>query len=107
MIIGVMKEHTPEPCVPPVPETVTAHVKMKVTVWIGRGAIDTVYFNDQSYTAAGAVIKDGTEISSPADMVFSQQTDNIKNVKAGVVQVGIFQPMFTPALMQQRPPGLA
>jgi len=101
MIIGVLKEQAPETRVSLVPEVVAALVKMNVTVWIERGAGDTAFFNDQSYTAVGAVIKDGAEISSSADMVLSLQPGNIKNAKAGAVLMGIFQPLFNPALMQQ------
>ena len=101
MIIGVLKEQSPETRVSLVPEVVAALVKMNVTVWIERGAGDTAFFNDQAYTAVGAAIKDSAEISSTADMVLSLQPGNIKNAKAGAVLMGIFQPLFNPGLMQQ------
>jgi len=101
MIIGVLKEQAPETRVSLVPEVVAALVKMNVTVWIERGAGDTAFFNDQSYTAVGGVIKDSAEISSAADMVLSLQPGNIKSAKAGAVLMGIFQPLFNPTLMQQ------
>ena len=101
MIIGVLKEQSPETRVSLVPEVVAALVKMNVTVWIERGAGDTAFFNDQAYTAVGAAIKDSAEISSTADMVLSLQPANIKNAKAGAVLMGIFQPLFNPGLMQQ------
>ena len=101
MIIGVLKEQAPETRVSLVPEVVAALVKMNVTVWVERGAGDTAFYNDQAYTTAGAVIKDVQEISSTADMVLSLQPGNIKNAKAGAVLMGIFQPLFNPALMQQ------
>ena len=101
MIIGVLKEQAPETRVSLVPEVVAALVKMNVTVWIEHGAGDTAFFNDQSYTAVGAVVKDGAEITSSADMVLSLQPGNIKSAKAGAVLMGIFQPLFNPALMQQ------
>lgn len=101
MIIGVLKEQAPETRISLVPEVVAALVKMNVTVWVERGAGDTAFYNDQAYTTAGAVIKDVQEISSTADMVLSLQPGNIKNAKAGAVLMGIFQPLFNPALMQQ------
>ena len=101
MIIGVLKEQAPETRVSLVPEVVAALVKMNVTVWIERGAGDTAFFNDQAYTTVGAVIKDGGEITSSADMVLSLQPGNIKSAKAGAVLMGIFQPLFNPTLMQQ------
>ena len=101
MIIGVLKEQAPETRVSLVPEVVAALVKMNVTVWVEHGAGDTAFYSDQAYTTAGAVIKDVQEISSTADMVLSLQPGNIKNAKAGAVLMGIFQPLFNPALMQQ------
>ena len=101
MIIGVLKEQAPETRVSLVPEVVAALVKMNVTVWIEHGAGDTAFYSDQAYTTAGAVIKEVQEISSSADMVLSLQPGNIKNAKAGAVLMGIFQPLFNPALMQQ------
>jgi len=101
MIIGVLKEQAPETRVSLVPEVVAALVKMNVTVWVEHGAGDTAFYSDQAYTTAGAVIKEVQEISSSADMVLSLQPGNIKNAKAGAVLMGIFQPLFNPALMQQ------
>ena len=101
MIIGVLKEQAPETRVSLVPEVVAALVKMNVTVWVEHNAGETSFYNDQAYTAAGAVIKDVNEISSSADMILSLQPGNIKNAKAGAVLMGIFQPLFNPALMQQ------
>ena len=101
MIIGVLKEQAPETRVSLIPEVVAALVKMNVTVWVEHGAGDTAFYSDQAYTTAGAVIKEVQEISSSADMVLSLQPGNIKNAKAGAVLMGIFQPLFNPALMQQ------
>src|SRR4051812_21586555 len=101
MIIGVLKEQAPETRVSLVPEVVAAFVKMNVTVWVERGAGATAFFNDDAYTAVGAVIKDGTEIRSSADMVCSMQPGNVGNVKNGAVLIGIYQPLFNPELMEQ------
>jgi NAD(P) transhydrogenase subunit alpha len=101
MVIGVLKEQLPETRVSLVPEVVAALVKMNVTVWIESGAGDSAFFNDKSYTDAGAEIKDGQQIRSSADMVLTIQTTNVGNVKSGAVVMGIYQPLFSPALMQQ------
>ena len=101
MIIGVLKEQAPETRVSLVPEVVAAFVKMNVTVWVEQGAGDTAFFNDQAYTAAGAVIKNAQEIRTGADMVLSMQTGNARDAKPGAVLLGIFQPLFNHHLMQQ------
>ena len=101
MIIGVLKEQAPETRVSLVPEVVAALVKMSVTVWVEQGAGDTAFYSDQLYTDAGAVIKDAASIRSSADMVLTMQAGNVGEVKAGAVVMGIFQPLFSPHLMQQ------
>jgi NAD(P) transhydrogenase subunit alpha len=101
MIIGVLKEHAPETRVSLVPEVVAALVKLNVTVWIEHSAGVTSFYSDQSYTDAGGVIKDAQQIRSGADMVLSIQATNVGDVKPGAVLMGIYQPLFTPGLMQQ------
>lgn len=101
MIIGVLKELAPETRVSLVPEVVTALVKMGVTIWVELGAGGTSFFSDKSYTDAGAVIKSGEEIRQGADMILTIQADNVGVAKGGAVIMGIFQPLFNPALMQK------
>ena len=101
MIVGVLKELAPETRVSLVPEVVAALVKMSVTVWIEHGAGDTAFYGDHLYTAAGAEIKTAQEIRSGADMVLTMQPGNVGEVRNGTVIMGIYQPLFSPALMQQ------
>ncbi len=100
MIIGVLKEQAPETRVSLVPEVVAAFVKMNVVVWIEQGAGDTAFYNDESFIAAGAEIKSGQDIRSAADIVLTIQSTNVGTVKPGAVVMGIYQPLFSPALMQ-------
>jgi NAD(P) transhydrogenase subunit alpha len=102
MIIGVLKEQAPETRVSLVPEVVAALVKMNVTVWVEAGAGATAFFNDAAYIDAGALIKDAATICMGADAVLSIHAGNIKNtLNANAVLVGVFQPLFSSALMQQ------
>ena len=101
MIIGVLKEQAPETRVSLVPEVVAAFVKLNVTVWVERGAGTVSFYSDEAYTASGAVIKDGAEIRSSADVVLSMQPGNVGTAKQGAVLIGIYQPLFNPALMEQ------
>ena len=100
MIIGVLKEQSPEMRVSLVPEVVAALVKMNVTVWIEQGAGITAFFSDQSYVDAGAAIKSAQDIRSGADMVLTIQSGNVGDVKSGTVLMGVFQPLFNPALVR-------
>jgi NAD(P) transhydrogenase subunit alpha len=102
MIIGVLKEQSPETRVSLVPEVVAALVKMNVTVWVEHQAGVSAFFNDEAYTTAGAVIKDATSICSGADVILSINANNITdNVKSGATLLGVYQPLFNPSLMQR------
>ncbi len=100
MIIGVLKEQAPETRVSLVPEVVAAFVKMNVSVWVESGAGTLAFYGDEQYTAVGAEIKTAADIRSSADIVLTIQSDNVGTVKQGAVIMGVFQPLFSPELMQ-------
>jgi NAD(P) transhydrogenase subunit alpha len=100
MIIGVLKEQSPETRVSLVPEVAAALVKMSVNVWIEHDAGATAFFNDKAYTDVGAEIKSAGEIQSNADVVLSIQAGTAGNAKQGAVLMGVYQPLFNPGLMQ-------
>ena len=86
MIIGVLKEQSPETRVSLVPEVVTALVKMNVTVWIEQGAGGTSFYSDQSYISAGAEVKDAQQVRSSADILLTITAANVGAAKAGAVE---------------------
>jgi len=101
MIIGVLKEDAPETRVSLVPEVVAALVKMNVTVWVESDAGINAFYDDKSYTDAGALIKDEASICHEADMILSMQASNIPpNVRSGATMLGVYQPLFYAAAMQ-------
>jgi NAD(P) transhydrogenase subunit alpha len=101
MIIGVLKEQAPETRVSLVPEVVAAFVKLNATVWIEHGAGATSFYSDDAYTAAGGAMKSAQDIRSNADIVLSMQPGNVGAAKDGAVLIGIYQPLFNPALMEE------
>ncbi len=101
MVVGVLKELAPETRVSLVPEVVAALVKMSVTVWVEQGAGSTAFYSDQQYTDAGAAIKNSQEIRSSADIVLTIQATNVGQVKSNAVIMGVYQPLFNPALMKE------
>ncbi|MEI8280510.1 MAG: Re/Si-specific NAD(P)(+) transhydrogenase subunit alpha [Bacteroidota bacterium] len=102
MIIGVLKEQAPETRVSLVPEVVAALVKMNVTVWVEHNAGAAAFHNDEAYTSVGAVMKDSASICAQSDLVLSIQPENIPDsIKGGTIVMGVFQPLFAPALMQR------
>lgn len=96
-----MKEQAPETRVSLVPEVVAALVKMNVTVWVEPGAGDRAFYNDKSYTEAGAQIKDAAAIQSEADLVLAINAGNITGLKPGGSMLGVYQPLFNGPIMQQ------
>jgi NAD(P) transhydrogenase subunit alpha len=101
MTIGVLKEQAPETRVSLVPEVVAALVKMNVTVWVEAGAGDTAFYNDKSFSDAGAQIKSRNEIAGSADMITTIHAQNVPaDAKSGTVMLGVYQPLFNASLMQ-------
>lgn len=102
MIIGVLKEQSPETRVSLVPEVVQALVKMKVEIWVEPAAGAAAYFTDQQYTDAGAQLKDAAAILSAADMVLAINPPVLPDaLKSSSVILGVYQPLFNPELIQR------
>ena len=101
MIIGVLKEQSPETRVSLVPEIVASLVKMSINVWVESGAGSKSFFNDSSYLTAGAQIKDKEAIINEASIILTINAHNVPaNTKAETVLMGVYQPLYSPALMQ-------
>ena len=101
MIIGVLKENLPETRVSLVPEVVSALVKMNVTLWVEKDAGVASFYYDQLYVDAGASIKDAGEIRASADIVLTINGSKVGAVKSDAVIMGVYQPLFNPALMEE------
>ncbi|MBS1615608.1 MAG: NAD(P)(+) transhydrogenase (Re/Si-specific) subunit alpha, partial [Bacteroidetes bacterium] len=68
MNIGVLKEAAPETRVSLSPEVVAALVKMKVNVWVEKGAGSSAFLPDETYEQAGAKLVDKATIAE-ADVI--------------------------------------
>lgn len=102
MIVGVLKEQSPETRVSLVPEVVQALQKLQVTVWVESGAGQMAFYPDETYVAAGATVKSASEILGAADVVLSIHPDQIGSLhRQGAVVMGVFQPLFQPQLIQE------
>lgn len=102
MIIGVLKEQSPENRVSLVPEVVAALVKMNVKVMLEAGAGENAWHSDQAYTDAGAEIKDRDTVATQSDILLSIHSENIPdNIKSGAVVTGVFQPLFDTKKMEE------
>jgi NAD(P) transhydrogenase subunit alpha len=102
MVIGVLKEQSPETRVSLVPEIVSSLVKMNVKVWVENGAGSKAFYSDQLYNDAGAEIKSRDEIASSADIILAIQPDNLpENIASGKIALGVYQPLYNTALIQR------
>ncbi len=100
MIIGVLKEQSPETRVSLVPEVVQALTKMQVQVWVEKDAGVTAFFNDDAYQKAGAEIKDRNTIVQQAELLLAIQPENIGNdIPNDKIILGVYQPLFNAAQM--------
>jgi NAD(P) transhydrogenase subunit alpha len=103
MIIGVLKEPTPETRVSLLPEHLTLLKKWKVETYIESSAGVTAFANDDKYTEAGAVVTNRAEVLKNSDIILSFNTfsdADIAAMKKGAIAVGVYQPLFTANLMK-------
>jgi H+-translocating NAD(P) transhydrogenase subunit alpha len=109
MIIGVLKEPSPETRVSLLPEHVTILKKWNVDVCVENNAGVTAFANDEKYTEAGATIKSRNEVLQSSDFLLSINTpqqseidpqDPADNLKSKII-LGVFQPLFNAGLMKE------
>lgn len=96
MIIGVLKEPSPETRVSLLPEHIVILKKWNVSVCVESGAGVLAFANDDKYAEAGATIGSRAEVLKNADIVLTinnpapADTEQLK----GKVLFGLFQPLF-------------
>ncbi len=108
MIIGVLKEPSPETRVSLLPEHITILKKWNVEVCVETNAGVTAFANDEKYTNAGAAIKSREEILKTCDIVLSINTpgkseiDLLIPIATGAkIVLGVYQPLFNAGLMKE------
>ncbi len=103
MIIGVLKEPSPETRVSLLPEHITILKKWNVEVHIETNAGASAFANDEKYVEAGATIKSRNEVLQESDIVLiinAPQQSEIANLKSKIL-LGVFQPLFNVELMKE------
>ena len=73
MIIGVVKEQSPENRVAILPEIILTLKSLKVDIIVEVGAGDQAGANDQHYTDVGAEVVAREDLLSRADLIFRYQ----------------------------------
>ena len=102
MIIGVLKEPSPETRVSLLPEHVAILKKWNVDVLVETNAGVTAFANDEKYTEAGANIKSRSEVLQSSDFIVSINAlpqSEIDNLQSKII-LGVYQPLFNAGLMK-------
>jgi NAD(P) transhydrogenase subunit alpha len=102
MIIGILKEPSPETRVSLLPEHVAILRKWNVDVCVENNAGVTAFANDEKYTEAGASIKSRSEVLQSSDFIVSINPlpqSEIADLKSKII-LGVYQPLFNATLMK-------
>ena len=97
MIIGVLKESSPETRVSLLPEHIIILKKWNVDVIVENGAGVTAFATDEKYTAAGAQISDRNTILKTANLLLqinNFSASDIAAIQPQTVVLGVYQPLF-------------
>ncbi|MCP9753224.1 Re/Si-specific NAD(P)(+) transhydrogenase subunit alpha [Ferruginibacter sp. HRS2-29] len=103
MIIGVLKEPSPETRVSLLPEHVAILKKMNAEVLVETGAGAKAFAGDNKYSDAGATIGNRQQVLEQATILLSinpllkEETDTLQ----GKVLLGFYQPLFNHSLAKE------
>lgn len=103
MIIGVLKEPSPETRVSLLPEHITALKKWNVEVCVETGAGLTAFASDQKYADAGAAIKSRNEVLHGSDLILSIHVPHKSEIDSlrSKITLGVYQPLVHAGLMKE------
>lgn len=102
MIIGLLKEPSPETRVSLLPEHIPVLKKWQAEILVEKAAGEKAFASDDKYADAGAIIANREDILQKADIVLSingLSAVDINNFK-GKVLLGFFQPLYNAALIK-------
>ncbi len=102
MIIGVLKEDSPECRVAMLPESVAALTKLSVKVMVEKDAGTRAFATDAEYESVGALIASRSDILGKADLLVRinpPQEEELAHIRASSVLLAVLNPFFNPALV--------
>jgi len=104
MTIGILKEPTNETRVSLLPEATALLTKQNITVQLEKKAGASAYAFDELYQTKNAVVAERSQILNSSDIVLAihpLSEQDIQQLKPGIILIGIYQPLFNYALMEQ------
>ena len=97
MIIGVLREPSPETRISLTPETVSALKKKGYTLLVEKDAGKNAFCSNEQFAEAGAEIADRSRVIQSADIILSiHPPDDISAIPASKVLIGIYAPLNDP-----------
>ena len=103
MIIGVLKEKSPEQRVAVLPESISPITDLKTEVMIERGAGENAHASDEQYSEGGAKLADRAGLLSSADVLLSVNpltVEEIRSVGKEQVLIGTYGPLNNPDIVK-------
>src|SRR5665213_348327 len=103
MIIGVLKEPTPENRVSILPEHIAILKKLNVEILIEKNAGEKAFASDDKYAETGAGVASREEVVAKSDIILSihlPEKNDLNALKSKII-LGVYQPLYHPELVQE------
>lgn len=103
MIIGVLKEPSPETKVSILPEHIAILKKLNVDILIEKSAGEKAFASDGKYVEAGASVGSRNEIISKSDIILSihlPENGEFDALKSKII-LGVYQPLYQKESIEQ------
>ena len=104
MIIGVLKESSPETRVSLLPEHIAILKKWNVETCVEKNAGVTAFAMDEKYSDAGAKSMSREDLLKTADIILSIgsiSAEDISQIRKDTVVLGVYQPLYNPGLIKE------
>ncbi len=97
MIIGVLKEPSPETRISLTPETVSALKKKGYSVLVENNAGENAFCSNEQYIQSGADIADRSKVLQTSDILLSINAPaDLPEIPSGKILIGTFSPLNHP-----------
>lgn len=103
MILGILKEPSPETRISLHPEAVKVLTGSGNKVLIEKGAGEYAFLSDEVYKEAGASVQSRAEVLDAAEMIFQinpLEPEEQKKLSKGKYLIGVYQPLVAKDLMK-------
>jgi NAD(P) transhydrogenase subunit alpha len=104
MTIGILKEPVPETRVSLLPEAAASLAKQNIVFQLETNAGSAAYSFDDAYRSKNAIVKEREAVLQESDILLSINTlsqQDISQLKANTILIGVYQPLYNYAQMQQ------